>query len=97
MKNILLLFGGRSSEYEVSLSSATGAYNNIDKEKYAVHLIGITVRDASTIMPAILPILPQTNGRKAKSIRFPLIFPTDRYPTKKTARVYISVRMLFCP
>lgn len=42
MKNILLLFGGRSSEYEVSLSSATGAYNNINKEKYAVHLIGIT-------------------------------------------------------
>lgn len=42
MKNIILLFGGRSSEYEVSLSSATGAYNNIDKSKYNVHLVGIT-------------------------------------------------------
>ncbi|MBQ4353950.1 MAG: D-alanine--D-alanine ligase [Clostridia bacterium] len=42
MKNILLLFGGRSSEYEVSLSSASGAYNNIDKTKYSVHLVGIT-------------------------------------------------------
>lgn len=42
MKNIILLFGGRSSEYEVSLSSATGAYNNIDKSKYTVHLVGIT-------------------------------------------------------
>ena len=42
MKNIILLFGGRSSEYEVSLSSATGAYNNIDREKYSVHLVGIT-------------------------------------------------------
>lgn len=42
MKNVILLFGGRSSEYEVSLSSATGAYNNIDKEKYQVHLVGIT-------------------------------------------------------
>ena len=41
MKNIILLFGGRSSEYEVSLSSATGAYNNIDKSKYTVHLVGI--------------------------------------------------------
>lgn len=42
MKNIILLFGGRSSEYEVSLSSATGAYNNIDKSKFSVHLVGIT-------------------------------------------------------
>lgn len=38
----MLLFGGKSSEYEVSLSSATGAYNNIDKEKYRILLTGIT-------------------------------------------------------
>ena len=42
MKTILLLFGGKSSEYEVSLSSATGAYENIDKQKYDVRLAGIT-------------------------------------------------------
>ena len=41
-KTILLLFGGKSSEYEVSLSSATGAYNNIDRQKYDVLLCGIT-------------------------------------------------------
>ena len=41
-KTILILFGGRSSEYEVSLSSATGAWTNIDKEKYDVLLCGIT-------------------------------------------------------
>jgi len=42
VNTVIILFGGRSSEYEVSLSSATGAYNNIDKEKYNVLLVGIT-------------------------------------------------------
>ena len=42
MKTVAILFGGKSSEYEVSLVSATGAYTNIDKNKYNVVLIGIT-------------------------------------------------------
>ena len=42
MKTVLILFGGKSSEYEVSLSSATGVYENIDKETYRVLLAGIT-------------------------------------------------------
>ena len=42
MTTILLLFGGKSSEYEVSLSSATGAYQNLDRTKYNVLLGGIT-------------------------------------------------------
>ena len=41
-KNVVLLFGGRSSEYEVSLSSSSGALENIDIEKYDVTKIGIT-------------------------------------------------------
>lgn len=42
MKTVIILFGGKSSEYEVSLSSATAAYNNINKNDYDVKLIGIT-------------------------------------------------------
>lgn len=42
MNSILLLFGGKSSEYEVSLSSATGAYHNLDRNKYRVYLGGIS-------------------------------------------------------
>ncbi|MBE6540920.1 MAG: D-alanine--D-alanine ligase [Ruminococcaceae bacterium] len=42
MKTVILLFGGKSSEYEVSLSSATAAYNNIDKEKFNVITVGIS-------------------------------------------------------
>lgn len=42
MKTVILLFGGKSSEYEVSLSSATAAYNNINKSKYNVLTVGIS-------------------------------------------------------
>lgn len=37
-----ILFGGFSSEYEVSLKSATSVLQNIDKTKYDVIMIGIT-------------------------------------------------------
>ncbi|MBQ8997989.1 MAG: D-alanine--D-alanine ligase [Clostridium sp.] len=41
-KNVLLLFGGCSSEHDVSLKSATTILANIDKSKYEVHPVGIT-------------------------------------------------------
>ncbi|HEX2034554.1 MAG TPA: D-alanine--D-alanine ligase family protein [Chloroflexota bacterium] len=37
-----VIFGGRSGEHDVSLMSANGIVNAIDKEKYEVVLIGIT-------------------------------------------------------
>ncbi len=42
MKRIAVLFGGCSSEYEVSLQSAYSVITNIDKTKYTPVLIGIT-------------------------------------------------------
>ena len=42
MKNILVLFGGRSSEYEVSLQSAFSVVSNIPADRYTVTLMGIT-------------------------------------------------------
>ncbi len=41
-KNVLLLFGGCSSEHDVSLKSATTILNNVDGTKYTVHPLGIT-------------------------------------------------------
>lgn len=38
-KNIALVAGGNSSEYEVSLRSAAGLYSFIDKEKYEVTIV----------------------------------------------------------
>ncbi|MGI9310711.1 MAG: D-alanine--D-alanine ligase family protein [bacterium] len=39
--NLALLFGGRSCEHEVSVTSARSILNAIDREKYNVSLIGI--------------------------------------------------------
>ncbi|USG67866.1 D-alanine--D-serine ligase VanG [Brevibacillus ruminantium] len=39
---VAILFGGCSSEYEVSLKSATAVLENLDLEKYDVLLLGIT-------------------------------------------------------
>lgn len=40
-KNIALIFGGKSGEHEVSISSALSVYKALDKDKYDVLLIGI--------------------------------------------------------
>ncbi len=40
--SVALLYGGRSGEHEVSLRSAASVYKHLDKEKYYVHLIGIS-------------------------------------------------------
>ena len=40
--NVCVLFGGVSSEHEVSLVSATTIVKSIDKDKYNIHKIGIT-------------------------------------------------------
>ncbi|RDY27724.1 D-alanine--D-serine ligase VanG [Romboutsia weinsteinii] len=40
--NVLIIFGGKSNEYEVSLKSASAVIDNIDKDKYNIMTIGIT-------------------------------------------------------
>ena len=40
-KKIAIIFGGCSSEYEVSLQSAYAVITHIDQEKYEMVLIGI--------------------------------------------------------
>lgn len=39
--NLVLLFGGKSGEHEVSLLSANSVYKALDKEKYNIQLVGI--------------------------------------------------------
>ena len=41
MKNIGILFGGNSTEYNVSLESAYGVITHMDRTKYLPVLIGI--------------------------------------------------------
>ncbi len=42
LKNVLVIFGGASSEYEVSLRSSASVLRNINREKYNVITLGIT-------------------------------------------------------
>ena len=41
-KKIAVIFGGNSTEYEVSLQSAFSVFENINKEKFDIVPIGIT-------------------------------------------------------
>jgi D-alanine-D-alanine ligase len=41
-KRIILLFGGKSPEHEISIVSARNIYNAIDKSKFDVDLVGIS-------------------------------------------------------
>lgn len=41
-KHVVVLFGGQSSEHEISCISGSTIMTHIDKEKYIVHLVGIT-------------------------------------------------------
>ena len=42
-KNVGIIFGGKSGEYDVSLLSAYNVIKGIDKEKYDLTLIGISL------------------------------------------------------
>lgn len=42
MKNIVVIFGGASSEYEVSLQSAYAVIKNMDQDKYNPVMVGIS-------------------------------------------------------
>ncbi|MDR2931798.1 MAG: D-alanine--D-alanine ligase [Oscillospiraceae bacterium] len=42
MLNVCVVFGGTSSEHEVSLRSATSVLENMDKNKYNIMMLGIT-------------------------------------------------------
>lgn len=41
-QNILIMFGGVSSEHNISLLSACSVIDNIDKDKYNIHKLGVT-------------------------------------------------------
>ena len=41
-KRIVVIFGGNSTEYEVSLQSASSVFENVNKEKFEIIPIGIT-------------------------------------------------------
>ena len=55
-KNVLVLFGGRSSEHEVSCVSATTVISNMDREAYEVYAVGITKEGRWVLVDSVTEI-----------------------------------------
>lgn len=67
-KNIVVVFGGNSSEHEVSCVSAQTVIKNIDTDRYQVILVGITKQGAWLAVDKIEDIADDTwrqTGKKA--------------------------------
>lgn len=57
---VLVLFGGRSSEHEVSCLSAQGVLRAIDRERYLVTTVGITRDGRWTLVDDVQPPLQES-------------------------------------
>lgn len=73
--SVCVLFGGVSSEHEVSLRSAESVLNRLDKDKYHIFPVGIT-KDGDWILfgGKDYGMLPPERGRTARitaAQRFP--------------------------
>jgi D-alanine-D-alanine ligase len=89
---IALLFGGRSAEHEVSLSSARSIYQNLDQGKFKIHSIYITKKGSWKIVesPFLLTkvlrqgpsfsFLPWKNKNLTQAIRADIYFPVLHGP-----------------
>ncbi len=60
---LAVIFGGKSSEHEVSLMSAASIIENLDREKYDIHQVGITKEGQWLLYdPAFLAPDPTVHG-----------------------------------
>lgn len=75
MKNILILFGGKSSEHEVSLRSAFSVITNMPKDKYSPVLMGITKDGKWLLYEDDISMIP--NGKWLEGKCTPAAISTD--------------------
>ena len=64
-KNLVVIFGGRSSEHEVSCVSAATVIGAVDKEKYNIFLVGIT-KDGQWLLVDSVDSIRDGSWRKSK-------------------------------
>ena len=75
-----ILFGGRSGEHEVSLSSANSVLNTLDSEKYKVTQIGITLEGDWLVGGDVLTALKNSTEEN--------LIPAVMLPTPSRPQVY---------
>ena len=61
-RSVAVIFGGASSEYEVSLRSASFVISGVDREKYDLTMVGITKKGQWLLYPALRTPLRTTAG-----------------------------------
>lgn len=74
-KTIGILFGGVSSEHDISTISAKSIINNINKEKYKLVLIGITKEGEWYLFNDDAEMLPEDKWLTSKSLKRAYIVP----------------------
>lgn len=77
-KKVLVLFGGVSSEHDVSLSSACSVIKNIPSEKYDVVMMGITRDGACYVYGGSPDMLPEGRWLEDKENLEPAVISCDR-------------------
>jgi len=78
MKTVLVLFGGVSSEHDVSLISAKSVIANIPKDQYDVICLGITKDGQWLVYGGNVENLPEDKWLEDKSLLTPALISTDR-------------------
>lgn len=73
--NVGILFGGVSSEHDVSCVSAKGIISNIDKEKYNLVLIGITKKGKWYLFDDDVNMLPNDKWLDSPTLKGAYISP----------------------
>ena len=77
MKNVLVLFGGASSEHDVSTVSACSVLKHIPAEKYAIYMMGITKEGQWYLYEGDVEALPD-DGWLTSGTRTPAFVSPDR-------------------
>lgn len=72
---LAILFGGASSEHDVSCISAKGIVSNINREKYDIVMLGITKAGQWYLFDDDIELLPGDNWLKSKSLKKAYIAP----------------------
>jgi D-alanine-D-alanine ligase len=90
---VAILFGGRSSEHEVSLRSATNVLHNLDRSRYEVVPIGID-KQGSWFLGHELDALDESNTLALKNDNENILFTPDligKQPVLRTASDLITI------
>lgn len=97
MKNLLVIFGGVSSEHDISLLSACSVIKNVPKEKYRIYMLGITKQGEMFLYEGSPDSLPEDKWLSDKSLLKKAVISTDRSDRgilvfgEKTEKIKIDV------